>query len=159
VAVRRGDAAAADRRIGEAAAFADALPKGVRAHFALLHAQVALLRGDGNQALAVLGALDRGAREADPLVDARALALEAEALLSRLPADRRGAARRAVAAIRRARAASLDEAELEALRALRAARAGAGKAKYTAAVAEAPLAGTSDDAAWGWLGELGAGKA
>jgi hypothetical protein len=56
------------------------------------------------------------------LVDARALALEARSKLCLLPADRRGAARTAIASIRRARAGDLAEAAREAVEVLHAAR-------------------------------------
>jgi transcriptional regulator with AAA-type ATPase domain/tetratricopeptide (TPR) repeat protein len=122
VAVRRGDAAAADRRIGEAAALEQGLPAAVRADLAILRAQVALLEGDGPRALTAIGALDAEARTGDALTDARALAIEAAAHLATLPVDRRRAARLAVTAIRRAREAGLPEAEAQATAALRAAR-------------------------------------
>jgi DNA-binding NtrC family response regulator/tetratricopeptide (TPR) repeat protein len=159
VAVRRGDAAAADRRIGEAEALAQALPAAVRADLAILRAQVALLEGDGARAAAAIAALDPAARSGDALVDARALAIEAAAFLARLPVDRRRAARTAIAAARRARAAGLPEAEEQALAVLRDARRRRAATRYPAAVSAPPVReiDAAEGTLWAWLGEVAGG--
>ena len=125
LAVRRGRAREAEVLVAEAAAIGDAVPGAVRADLVLLRVQIALLEGDGRAALAALGTLaplDGDVRLSDALVDARAHVLDARAVLAILPVDRRRAARAAVAALRRARAAGLAEIEGEALAALRSAR-------------------------------------
>ncbi|APR85637.1 two component, sigma54 specific, transcriptional regulator, Fis family protein [Minicystis rosea] len=157
VAVRRRDAIIAERRIAEAAALEQALPAAVRADLAILRAQVALLTGDGARAVAALDELDPTARAGDALIDARALAIEAEAILARLPVDRRGAARRAIAAVRRARAAGLPETEAQGLAALRAARERAGGVRYAARVSEPREIDGGGEALWGFLGVMAAG--
>jgi serine/threonine-protein kinase PknK len=125
LAVRRGRGRDAEELVAEAAAIGDAVPAAVRADLVLLRAQIALLEGDGRAALAALdtlAALDGDVRASDALVDARAHVLEARAVLAILPVDRRRAARAAVAALRRARAAGLAEVEAEAIVTLRGAR-------------------------------------
>ncbi|MFO0757580.1 MAG: sigma 54-interacting transcriptional regulator [Byssovorax sp.] len=158
VAVRRRDPAAASAHIAEARLSEAALPAAVRADLAILKAQVALLEGDGPGALAALGELSAELRAADPLVDARALAAEAEAHLLALPVDARRAARLAIAAIRRSRGAGLPEAEAQGAAVLRAARrrsapryAGPMSSGTDAARAEV------DDPWWSFLAELAAG--
>ena len=125
LAVRRGRAREAEELVAEAAAIGDAVPGAVRADLVLLRAQIALLEGHGRAALAALetlAALDGDVRATDALVDARAHVLGARAVLAILPVDRRRAARAAVTALRRARAAGLAEIEGEATAALRSAR-------------------------------------
>jgi len=158
VAVRRKDAVAAAGWIAEAEVLAEALPAAIRGDLVILRAEVALLEGAGARALAALATLDPALRLANALIDARASSIAAGAHLATLPVDVRRAARLAVAALRRARAAGLPDAEAEALAALRAARA-------RRAVRYAPpmnpddarsLPG-ADEPLWAWLGELAAG--
>jgi DNA-binding NtrC family response regulator/tetratricopeptide (TPR) repeat protein len=160
LALERGDAAESERWMGEAEALGDALPAPVQADLCLLRAQIALREGDGARALAAVGALDPALREADALIDGRALATEASARLATLPADPRGAARLAVRALRRAREAGLADVHAPALDALRAARS----RRATPRIAEPgyapamPAAGApTDDDAWRWLGEVAGG--
>lgn len=122
LAVRRGRAREAEKLVAEAAAIGDAVPAAVRADLVLMTAQIALLEGDGRAAIEALEALDPAVRESDAMVDARAHVVHARGLLASLPANRRGAAREAIVAIRRARAASLVDTEREAIAALRTAR-------------------------------------
>jgi DNA-binding NtrC family response regulator/tetratricopeptide (TPR) repeat protein len=159
VAVRRRDPALAERRLAEAAALEEALPAAVRADLVLLRAQVALLEGDGARARRALAGLDPATRAGDALVDARALAIEAEALLATLPVDRRAAARAAVAAMRRARGGGLPEAEAQALAVLRAARGRRGAVRYAAAVSPGAPREIEEGGGplWGWLAALAGG--
>ncbi len=122
LAVRRGRAAAAERLVAEASALGDALPGTVRADLVVLRAQIALLEGDGNRARVELASLSPDFRATNTLSDARATALEGQSWLVSLPADRSRAARLAIAAVRKARAAGLAEVEAEALGVLGAAR-------------------------------------
>jgi DNA-binding NtrC family response regulator/tetratricopeptide (TPR) repeat protein len=159
VAVRRRDPAGASAWIAEARLHEAALPAAVRADLAILRAQVALLEDDGARALAALGELSPEQRRGDPLIDARALSIEAGAHLLILPVDARRAARLAVAAIRMARRATLPEAEAQALAALRAARARSAP-RYAAGMAASgsgALGGEGDAALWAFLGELASG--
>ncbi|MBS2014166.1 MAG: sigma 54-interacting transcriptional regulator [Deltaproteobacteria bacterium] len=120
--VRRKRARDAERYLAEAEAIGDALPGSVRSDLAILRAAIALLEGNGEAARVALGALTTTARSGDALTDARALVIEARSWLASLPVDRRQSARCAVAALRRARAAGLPEAERDARAALRRAR-------------------------------------
>lgn len=122
LAVRRGRAREAEQLVAEATAIGDAVPGAVRADLVLLRAQIALLEGDGHAAIDALGLLDAEVRASDALVDAKAHVVRARGLLATLPVDRRGAARAAIASVRRARGAALGDAEVEGLVALRAAR-------------------------------------
>ncbi len=106
----------------EAESLSDAMTAPVRADLALVVARVALARGRGREALRALERIEAPLRASDPLVDARAHAIGAEARLAVLPADRNAAARSAIAAVRRARGASLSEIETAALATLRRAR-------------------------------------
>ncbi|WP_437840151.1 sigma 54-interacting transcriptional regulator [Sorangium sp. So ce1153] len=133
IEVRRGDARAAERCIEEAWALAASLPAAIQADLVIARANVALLDGDGARALAALAALSEGVRASDPLVDARAQVAEAQVYLARLPAEPRRAARGAIRAARRARAATLAEVEAQALDVLRSARQGARPALAAAA--------------------------
>ncbi len=158
VEVRRKNATAAERWIAEARALGEAIPAAVRADLILLSASVRLLEGDGCLALAALDDLDARLREEDPLVDARAMVAEARAYLASVPAPRRRAARAAIRALRRARAAHLPEAEEEAASVLRAARSGraatrAAKRYHGAMTTEAQPA--AEDALWAWLRSSG----
>ncbi|WP_437310886.1 sigma 54-interacting transcriptional regulator [Sorangium sp. So ce388] len=132
IEVRRGDARAAERCIEEAWALAASLPAAIQADLVIARANVALLDGDGARALAALAALSQGVRASDPLVDARAQVAEAQVYLTRLPAEPRRAARGAIRAARRARAATLAEVEAQALDVLRSARQGARRAPAAA---------------------------
>ncbi|MBX3189764.1 MAG: sigma 54-interacting transcriptional regulator [Labilithrix sp.] len=123
LAVRRGRGREAESLVAEASAIGDALPSPVRADLALLRGQIALLEGDGRAARAAVDAIDPALRRDDAMVDARARVIVARSLMASLPADRRGAAREAIAALRRARSGGIAEAEAEAVRALREARA------------------------------------
>lgn len=120
--VRRGRPREAERFVAEAEAIGDAVPKTVRADLALLRAEIALAEGDGDAARRALALIDAGLRAEDALVDARAFVLDARARLLVLPVDRRGAARTAIAALRRARTSGLPDAAKEAEAALRDAR-------------------------------------
>jgi len=122
LAVRRGRARDAEQLVAEASAIGDAVPGAVRADLVLLSAQIALLEGDGRAAIAALHALAPDLRTSDAMIGARAHVITARARLATMPADRRGAARAAIAALRGARAAGLADVETEALGALRAAR-------------------------------------
>ncbi|MGK3971511.1 sigma 54-interacting transcriptional regulator [Sorangium sp. So ce118] len=132
IEVRRGDARAAERCIEEAWALAASLPAAIQADLVIARASVALLDGDGARALAALAALSQGVRASDPLVDARAQVAEAQVYLTKLPAEPRRAARGAIRAARRARAAMLAEVEAQALDVLRSARQGARRAPAAA---------------------------
>ncbi len=122
VSLRRGDRAAAERFVSEAEHLGDVIPKPVHADLALLRAEIALAEGKGDLALTHLGRVDAALVEQDALLGARSLTLRASAHLCTLPADRGRAARAAVAAARRARAAGLPEPEQRALGVLAAAR-------------------------------------
>ncbi|WP_437479316.1 sigma 54-interacting transcriptional regulator [Sorangium sp. So ce1014] len=184
IEVRRGDARAAERCIEEAWALAASLPAAIQADLVIARANVALLDGDGPRALAALAALEPGVRASDPLVDARALVAEAQVSLTKLPAEPRRAARGAIRAARRARAAMLAEVEAQALDVLRSARQGVRRAPAAAAArggarpaqgapaaaqgAPAAVGGAyagrgmtavasgEDDALWAWLGSVAA---
>jgi transcriptional regulator with AAA-type ATPase domain len=158
VAVRRKDAAAAAGWIAEAEVMAEALPAAIRADLVILRAEVALLERSGERAIAALATLDPAERAANALVDARALAIEASAHLATLPVDARRAARLAIQGARRARAAALPEAELEALTALRAARA-ARAFRYAPPMTsdEARTLPGADEPLWAWLAQLATG--
>ena len=119
VCVRRGDVLAAERAIAEAEHLGDLVPRPVHADLALLRAELCLLDGDGGRALAHVERVDAGD---DALLATRSLTLKARGHLCALPADRRLAARTALAAARRARAAGLPEPEARALSVLREAR-------------------------------------
>ncbi|WP_437681690.1 sigma 54-interacting transcriptional regulator [Sorangium sp. So ce131] len=168
IEVRRGDARAAERCIEEAWALAASLPAAIQADLVIARANVALLDGDGQRALAALAALSPGVRASDPLVDARARVAEAQAYLTKLPAEPRRAARGAIRAARRARAAMLAEVEAQALDVLRSARQGARRAPAAAQGARAAAGGAyagrgmkeaasgEDDALWAWLASVAA---
>ncbi|MGK3982560.1 sigma 54-interacting transcriptional regulator [Sorangium sp. So ce136] len=161
IEVRRGDARAAERCIEEAWALAASLPAAIQADLVIARANVALLDGDGRRALAALAALSPSVRASDPLVDARAQVAEAQAYLARLPAEPRRAARGAIRAARRARAAMLAEVEAQALDVLRSARQGARRAPAAARSAYAGrgmtvVANGEDDALWAWIASVAA---
>lgn len=122
VALRRGDARAAERSIAEAEHLGDVVPRPVHADLALLRAELALLEGDGAEALAHVARVDSELTSHDALLATRSLTLGARAHLCTLPAERGLAARTAVAAVRRARAAGLPEPEARALAVLGEAR-------------------------------------
>jgi tetratricopeptide (TPR) repeat protein len=122
VEVVRGDGPAAERFVAEAEALGDAVPAAVRADLLILRAGCDVLAGDGAGALAVLDHVDPVLRESDPLVDARTEIVRSRALLACVPARRREAARAAITALRRARAADLVEPAGDAVEALREAR-------------------------------------
>ncbi|WP_437802585.1 sigma 54-interacting transcriptional regulator [Sorangium sp. So ce693] len=157
IEVRRGDARAAERCIEEAWALAASLPAAIQADLVIARANVALLDGDGPRALAALAALDPGVRANDPLVDARAQVAEAQVYLTKLPAEPRRAARGAIRAARRARAAMLAEVEAQALDVLRSARPGAPAAgsAYAGRGMTAAASG-EDEALWAWLASVAA---
>ncbi|WP_437282100.1 sigma 54-interacting transcriptional regulator [Sorangium sp. So ce375] len=159
IEVRRGDARAAERCIAEAWALAASLPAAIQADLVIARANVALLDGDGPRALAALAALSPGVRASDPLVDARAQVAEAQVYLTKLPAEPRQAARGAIRAARRARAAMLAEVEAQALDVLRSARQGAPAAAGGAYAGRGMTVAASrdDDALWAWLASVAAG--
>ena len=156
------DARSAERWIAEAEHLADVLPAAVRADLSILRARVALLDGDAPAAHTALGELPSELRQTDALIDARALIAEARAHLMSLPADRRGAARRAIGAVRRARAAGLPEPETEALEVLAAARGK--KTTFGPAPPEAEATTRYDEPVrgagelWGLIERLAAGE-
>jgi DNA-binding NtrC family response regulator/tetratricopeptide (TPR) repeat protein len=160
LAVRRGRARDAEQLVAEATAIGDAVPGAVRADLVLLRAQIALLEGDGHAAIDALGFLDADVRASDALVDAKAHVIQARGLLATLPVDRRGAARAAIASVRRARGAGLGDAEVEGLAALRAARESRHATGEEDAMTAREARGGSDardagdDAAWGILAAL-----
>ena len=121
VEVRRGDALSAERFGREAEAIADALPAAVRADLSLAFAEARLLLGDGEGANKRLLEIPAGLDD-DAVLDARTSLVRGRALLATLPADRRGAARCAIRALRRARASELSELLAPALTLLRNAR-------------------------------------
>ena len=153
LAVRRGRAREAEQLVAEASAIGDAVPAAVRADLVLLGAEIALLEGDGRGAIDALSSLDAALRTSDALVDARADILEARGLLATLPADRRGAARTAIRALRRARLGGLADQEKEAADALRTARRWV--PDVVTSRKEPPLATTEPDAAWDLVSLLG----
>lgn len=122
VCIRRRDAAKAREWLAEAGQLEASLPQPIRADLAILQAEAALLVGDGQTAAAMLERIDPALRTTDALVDTRVIVLESRCCLARLPIAKHHAARLAVQAIRRARAAKLGEMENEALVALRTAR-------------------------------------
>ncbi|WP_437300198.1 sigma 54-interacting transcriptional regulator [Sorangium sp. So ce426] len=154
IEVRRGDARAAERCIEEAWALAASLPAAIQADLVIARANVALLDGDGRRALAALAALDPGVRANDPLVDARAQVAEAQAYLTRLPAEPRRAARGAIRAARRARAAMLAEVEAQALDVLRSARGAPAAGGAYAGPGMTAAASGEDGALWAWLASV-----
>ncbi|CAN5369852.1 hypothetical protein BH09MYX1_BH09MYX1_22480 [soil metagenome] len=122
LALRVGDVDQADAQQSEATALADAMTPPVRADFALIVARIAVARGRGRDALAAIAGIDAALRRDDPMIDARAHAVRGDALLAVLPADRSGAVRAAIAAIRRAREGKIGEIEAAAVACLRRAR-------------------------------------
>ena len=109
VALGRGDAVRAARAVAEARALGDSVPAPVRADLHLLDAELALLSADGTSVGRALAELDPDLRARDALVDARALAIEAEAALGQ--GKRRRAARTSLRAVRRARGAQISHLE------------------------------------------------
>ena len=160
VEVRRKNALAAERWIAEAEALGDAIPSAVRADLAVLRASASLLEGDGAAALEAVRRIDENLREGDALVDSRALTTEARAHLALLPVDRKRAARLAIQAIRRSRAAQLPEAEQDAIAVLAAARpfpkTGSAAKRYDSGVVVTPPA-LEDEPAWQWMASVGEG--
>lgn len=150
--VRRGDLAKAREWLAEAAQLEEALPAPIRADLTLLHAEVAVLGGDGQTALKLLAQLDSKLRASDALIDTRTLILESRASLVRLPKDRVRAAKLAIAAIRRARAAKLAEMEAEAATALHEAR------RRSIPQRSMPTTSSSSSYAWNWLATLSTGQ-
>lgn len=128
VEIVRGDGAAAERFVAEAEALGDSVPAAVRADLQILRAGCDVLAGDGAGALAELSRVDLALRASDPLVDARTEIVRSRALLTCIPARRRDAARAAITALRRARAADLIEPANDATEALRVARGHATRA-------------------------------
>jgi DNA-binding NtrC family response regulator/tetratricopeptide (TPR) repeat protein len=122
LALRAGAHDDAAAHCAEAESLADAMTAPVRADLALVSAGLALAQGRGRAVLAALDRIDAALRAGDPLIDARAHVLAAQAHLATLPADRGAAARAAIAALRRARAANLAEVEAQATAVLRRAR-------------------------------------
>lgn len=153
VCIRRKDVAKAREWLAEAWQLEASLPKPVQADLLLLEADAALLGGDGQGAEESLQKLDAGVRSSDALVDARALVLEARACLSRLPIAKHRAARTAIRAIRRARAAKLVEWETEALAVFRLARG-----KPRSLVRPMQTISTGDSELWSWLAGLSVGE-
>ncbi|MBK7401233.1 MAG: sigma 54-interacting transcriptional regulator [Myxococcales bacterium] len=131
LAVREGDPREAERHVAEAEAGGDAVPPAIAADLALLRAEIALLDGEASEARAALARIDPALRAEDAFVDGRALALTGRTHLAALPVDRRAAARAAIAALRRARAAGLPDVEAQARAVLADARAGS---RHTAQV-------------------------
>ncbi|TKD09443.1 sigma 54-interacting transcriptional regulator [Polyangium fumosum] len=158
--VRRGQFAAAAPFVAEAWALGASVPAVVRADLSILRARIRARAGDGAGALVALGELSAEARARDALVDVRACLAEVEARLATLPAEPRRAARIAIGALRRARAARLVEGESEAREALFRALAARRPVRYAPRMA-ADEAG--EDALWDFLagaaraseGELG----
>ncbi|MBI3205415.1 MAG: sigma 54-interacting transcriptional regulator [Myxococcales bacterium] len=148
VALRRGAHVAAERWVAEAEHLGDVVPKPVHADLALLRAELALVDGDGQRALAALGAVREDLLAEDALLAARALTLRARAHLCTLPADRKLAARTAIRAARRARTAGLPEPERRALAVFAEARRRFTSAPPTSYPRD-PVAG--DDALWAFL--------
>jgi DNA-binding NtrC family response regulator len=150
IEVRRGRAREAERWIAEAEALASALPAAIRADLVIARANVALMDGDGARALAALQSLEEAVSASDPLVFARARIAEASAHLALLPASPRRAARLAIEAARRARAAKLDEPVSQALEVLRSARRGPGYSSVEG-LGRTPM--RDEGALWAWLAE------
>jgi DNA-binding NtrC family response regulator len=150
VELRRHQAAAAERFMAEAEAISEA-PPSVRADLVLLRGQLALERGDGPGARAALQNLDAALRARDPMVDARAILIEAHSWLASLPAAPRRAAQLAVAAVRVARAGRLSEVEALALALLRKVRQGAGQPEVTRYAHDVVDA---EPAIWTWLEQV-----
>ncbi len=149
--IRRARPEDAERLIAEAEGLEGALPAAVKADLALLRAELALLEGDGHGAASAISTLADGMREADALIDARASIIEARAHLATLPADRRSAARAALAAARRARASGLAAEEQEALRVLRSARRATLRTPRATAMPPSPA---SPERAWKLLADF-----
>ena len=106
VALARSDPNAAARDVREARALGAQVPLPIQADLSLLDAEIALLSERYERIRPALASLDASARGGDPLVDARALVLEAEASLAE--GDRREATRSAARAVRRAREANIS---------------------------------------------------
>jgi len=130
--VRRAAPREAERWVAEAEAHGELLPPGVSADLQLLRAEIGLLEGNAERARAALAGISSTLRADDALIDGRAITLEARALLVALPSDRRRAARLAVTAIRRARAAGIPEIEGQARAVL-----GEARVSHTAIVSNA----------------------
>ncbi len=109
VALARGDLTRAARALAEARALGDAVPVPVRADLHLIEAELALRAFDPASVARALGELDPELRTRDALVDARALAIEAEAELGR--GRRKLAARIGLRAVKRARDARISHLE------------------------------------------------
>jgi transcriptional regulator with AAA-type ATPase domain/tetratricopeptide (TPR) repeat protein len=166
IEVRRRRPAEAERWIAEAEALGNEAPPVVQADVLLLRAQVALLEGDGWRVLDAVSRIDSGVRAEQALIDTRARVLEAEGHLARLPTDHRRAARIALDAVRRARAAALPEVEAQALAALRAARGRkeppgmCGPAPSSQAGYPLPVGEMRGDGGrlWEWLADVAKGR-
>ncbi len=155
--VRRGDARAAERYVAEAEAIREAPPL-IAADLCVVRAQAALLDGDGARALAAVASLSRAARDSDALLDARAELVEAGALLAKVPAAPRRAARASLAIVRKARSAKLPEIESQAWALLaRARRPAPGAApRYAGPMSgEQASAMSGEPRLWELLRELG----
>jgi DNA-binding NtrC family response regulator len=99
----------AARAVAEARALGDAVPVPVRADLHLLDAELALLSGAHAKVARALAELEPELRMRDALVDARALALEAEVELGQ--GRRKRAVGTSLRAVRRARSAQISHLE------------------------------------------------
>lgn len=128
---RRGDPSSARAFAAEAELSIDALPAPVRADLTLALATADVLEGQGAVAIRSVSALDAALRRDDALLDARAWLVTGRAHLATLPADRRAAARAAIAALARAKVADLKEIVRPATELLRSARSARVKKEET----------------------------
>jgi len=153
VSIRRGNLKKAREWLADAAQLEEALPKPIRADLTLLHAELAILGGDGLAATNLLELLDSELRASDALIDTRAFVLQSRACLVHLPKARHQAAKLAITAIRRARAAKLPEMEAEATQALLQARIRPSAPKQSIRIV--PIVPAFDP--WNWLAALSTG--
>lgn len=152
VSIRRGNSSKAREWLADAAQLEEALPKPIRADLTLLRAELAILGGDGQTAANLLEQVDADLRASDALIDTRAFILQSRACLRQLPKARHRAAKLAIAAIRRARAAKLVDLEAEATQDLLQARNREVLAKRATT---APALPSFDP--WNWLAALSTG--
>jgi serine/threonine-protein kinase PknK len=151
--LRRGDARAAEQWLEQAARVRDAAPAQVRADLGLHAAQLALLAGDAERALELLGELPAELVLTDASLGAKRLLLEAEARLTSLPAQPRRAARLGARALRLALDGRLAEAEQRARALLSRARP-----RTTVNMRQArPEARETPAFEWPWLERVAAG--
>jgi DNA-binding NtrC family response regulator len=157
--LRAGREPEAERDLAEAEAMGATLPPLVAIEVGVLRADLLARAGDGNGALAALGAIDPAARRDDPALQARVELAIARARLAALPADVRGAIRAALAAHSSARRARLGHLARDAAGLVKATWAMRARRASTRPPSAARVSRTMDEALWQWIDALAAGPA